>query len=144
MKKKVQFIEPVYTYHIDFVGHVNNIVYIEWMENARNKLIQAMNLSITEIAEKENTLPIITETFIQYKRPFFLNSTVHVEIWISKMMNASAIFQIRFLNENGEVCSEGWQKVLFIDKTTQRPTRIMQKYREVFEEFLIEKTEQKN
>ena len=136
--KKLHFKEPVYTYHIDFVGHVNNIVYIEWMENARNKLIQAMGLSIVEIAQNEKMLPIITGTTIKYIKPFYLNSSVQVEIWVSKLLNASAVFQIRFLNEKGEVCSEGEQKVLFIDSLNQKPTRLIGKYHDAFEKFLIE------
>ncbi len=135
--KKLKFTEPIYTYHIDFVGHVNNIIYVQWLENARVKLLQAMGLSITEIAEKDNILPIITETIIKYKKPYFLNNTVHVEVWVSKIMNASAIFEFQFLNEKGEVCSTSRQKVLFIDKETQRPSRKIIKYKEAFDKFLI-------
>ncbi len=135
--KKLKFTEPIYTYHIDFVGHVNNIIYVQWLENARVKLLQAMRLSITEIAEVDKILPIITETTIKYKKPFFLNSTVHIEVWVSKLMNVSAIFDFRFLNEKGEVCSTGQQKVLFIDEETQRPSRKIIKYKEAFEKFLI-------
>ncbi len=136
--KKLKFTEPIYTYHIDFVGHVNNIIYVQWLENARVKLLQAMGLSIAEIAEVDNILPIITETIIKYKKPFFLDNTVHVEVWVSEMMNVSAIFNFRFLNEKGEVCSTSQQKVLFIDKETQRPSRKIVKYRSDFERFLVD------
>ncbi len=134
--KKLKFTEPIYTYHIDFVGHVNNIIYIQWLENARVKLMQAMGLSITELADEDKILPIITETVIKYKKPFFLDNTVYVEVWVSKMMNVSAIFEFRFLNEKGEVCSTSNQKVLFIDKETQRPSRKIVKYKAEFEKFL--------
>ena len=30
--KKVVFDLPIYTYQIDFAGHVSNIVYLQWME----------------------------------------------------------------------------------------------------------------
>ncbi|NOR75652.1 MAG: acyl-CoA thioesterase [Draconibacterium sp.] len=135
--KKLKFTEPIYTYHIDFVGHVNNIIYVQWLENARVKLLQAMDLSISQIAEEDGILPIITETIIKYKKPYFLHNTVHVEVWVSKMMNVSAIFEFQFLNEKGEVCSTGQQKVLFIDEETQRPSRKIVKYKEDFEKFLI-------
>ncbi len=135
--RKLEFTEPIYTYHIDFVGHVNNIIYVQWLENARVKLLQAMGLSITKIAEEDKLLPIITETIIKYKKPYFLHNTVHVEVWVSKIMNASAIFEFRFLNEKEEVCSTGQQKVLFIDEETQRPSRLFGKYKMDFEKFLI-------
>lgn len=135
--RKLEFTEPIYTYHIDFVGHVNNIIYVQWLENARVKLLQAMGLSITKIAEEDKLLPIITETIIKYKKPYFLHNTVHVEVWVSKIMNASAIFEFRFLNEKEEVCSTGQQKVLFIDEETQRPSRLFGKYKMDFEKFMI-------
>lgn len=135
--KKLKFTEPIYTYHIDFVGHVNNIIYIQWLENARVKLLQEMGLSITELADVDAILPIITETVIRYKKPFFLDNTVHVEAWVSEIMNVSAIFEFRFLNEKGEVCSTGKQKVLFIDKATQRPSRKIVKYKALFEKFVV-------
>jgi acyl-CoA thioester hydrolase len=135
--QKLIFTEPVYTYQIDFVGHVNNIVYVQWLENARIKLIEAMGLTISQIAEQDEILPIITETDIKYKKPLFLSNKVHVEVWVSEMFNVSANFKFRFLNERGEVCSTAQQKVLFIDKATLRPSRKIVKYKENFERFYI-------
>jgi len=135
--QKLIFTEPVYTYQIDFVGHVNNIVYVQWLENARIKLIEAMGLTITQIAEQDEILPIITETDIKYKKPLFLSNKVQVEVWVSEMFNVSANFKFRFLNEKGEVCSTAQQKVLFIDKATLRPSRKIVKYKENFERFFI-------
>lgn len=136
--QKLKFTEPIYTYHIDFVGHVNNVIYVQWLENARVKLTEAMGLSIAELAKTDNIMPIITETQIQYKKPFFLDNEVHIEVWVSKMYNVSADFKFRFLNEKGEVCSTAQQKVLFIDRPTQRPSRKIVKYRDNFKRFLLE------
>ncbi len=135
--QKLIFTEPVYTYQIDFVGHVNNIVYIQWLENARIKLIEAMGLSITQLSVEDEILPIITETDIKYKKPLFLSNKVHVEVWVSEMFNVSANFRFRFLNEKGEICSTAQQKVLFIDKATMKPSRKIVKYKENFELFYI-------
>lgn len=135
--QKLIFTEPIYTYHIDFVGHVNNIIYVQWLENARVKLIEAMGLSIGQIAHSDGILPIITETIIQYKKPFFLGDTVQVEVWVSEMFNVSANFKFRFLNGKGEVCSTAQQKVLFIDQHSQKPSRKIVNYRENFERFYM-------
>jgi acyl-CoA thioester hydrolase len=139
--QKLTFEEKIYTYHIDFVGHVNNIVYVQWLENARIKLIEAMGLTISQIAEQDEILPIITETDIKYKKPLFLSDKVRVEVWVSEMFNVSANFKFRFLNEKGEVCSSAQQKVLFIDKATLRPSRKIVKYKENFERFLFIESE---
>jgi acyl-CoA thioester hydrolase len=135
--QKLKFTEPIYSYHIDFVGHVNNIIYVQWLENARVKLIEAMGLSITQIADEDDLLPIITETNIKYKKPYFLNNEVRIEVWVSKMHNVSAIFEFRFYNEKDELCSTAQQKVLFIDNKRMRPSRKIVKYKENFERYYL-------
>jgi len=135
--QKLIFEEKIYTYHIDFVGHVNNINYITWMENGRVKLFEAAGISITNLLEKENTLPIITETFIQYKKALFLNNQVRIEAWVSQINNASAILQFRFYNDNNELCTSGHQKGSFINSKTMRPVRISESLHKAFMKFLI-------
>ena len=134
---KLVYFEKIYTYHIDFVGHVSNIIYIQWMENGRMKLLEAIGLPVTEIAHGEGIVPVLTETSITYKKPFFLHNSVKIELWVSVLNNASAIMEFRFYNEKEELCATGWQKGLFIDRKSMRPSRLTQKHREAFEKFLI-------
>ena len=134
---KLVYEEKIYTYHIDFVGHVNNIIYIQWLENGRVKLLEAIGLPVTELATGDGIVPVLTETNISYKKPFFLHNSVKVEIWVSKLNNASAIMEFRFYNENDELCSSAWQKGLFVNRKTLRPTRLTDKYREAFEKYLV-------
>ncbi len=137
MKQKLIFNEKVYTYQIDFVGHVNNIVYVQWLENGRVRLLEAIGLPALDIATRKGVVPVLTETFICYKRPFFLNNRVTIEMWLSKLNNASAIMEFRFLNENGELCATARQKGLFIDRKSMKPVRLTEEYRSAFEKFLI-------
>lgn len=97
--KKLIFNEKIYTYQIDFVGHVNNIVYIQWMENGRLRLLEEMGFPISALAHSEGIVPVLTETSIKYRHPFFLNNEVTIEMWISKLNNASAIMEFRFYNQ---------------------------------------------
>lgn len=137
MKQKLTFKEKIYTYHIDFVGHVNNIIYIQWLENGRLKLLEAIGISPTELSQKEEIVPIIVQTYIKYKKPLFLNNKVKVELWVSKINNASAILEFNFLNEKKEICATAQQKGLFINSKTMRPQRLTAKFRRAFEKFLI-------
>ncbi len=138
MRKKLVFTEKIYTYQIDFVGHVNNIVYIQWLENGRVKLLEAMGIPITGLANSEGIVPVLTETIISYKKPLFLNNTVTVETWVSKLNNASAIMEFRFLNEEVALCATAQQKGVFVDRKTMRPVRLKKEHRMAFEQFLIE------
>ncbi len=134
---KFIYTEQVYTYHIDIVGHVNNIIYIQWLENGRMKLLEAMGIPVTDLSKKEGILPILTETNILYKKPLFIHNLVRIEMWVSKLNNASAILEFRFYNENDELCASAWQKGLFINTKTMKPTRLTDKHREAFEKYLV-------
>lgn len=138
---KLIFYEKIYTYQIDFVGHVNNIIYIQWMENGRVKLLEAIGMPAHEIAHTEEIFPILAETNIHYKRPLFLNNTVTVECWVSKLNNASAILEFRFFNEKNELCATGWQKGLFINRNSMRPARLTENHRKAFEKYLVTTSE---
>ena len=80
--KKLRFNEQIHTYHIDFVGHVNNIVYIQWMENGRLYLLEEIGYPVSELAKKEGVVPVITQTIINYKNPFFIHNRVEIKLWI--------------------------------------------------------------
>jgi acyl-CoA thioester hydrolase len=108
------------------------------MENGRLRLLEAMGLPVSEIADKAGIVPVLTETWIAYKRPLFLHNEANVEIWISELNNASAIMEFRFYNETGELCAKGRQTGLFVDRTTMRPVRLTGTAREAFERFMGE------
>lgn len=67
-----------------------------------------------------------------------MGNEVKIEMWVSKMNNASAILQFRFFNEKNELCASAWQKGLFIDRKSKRPKRITQEQRIGFEKHFIE------
>lgn len=137
--RKLIFNENIYGYHIDFAGHVNNIVYIQWLENGRTKLLEEVGTPAHKIDLQEGLVPVIIETQIKYKKPLFLHNKVTVELWLSKINNASVILDFRILDENLEICATAQQKGLFIDRKTMRPQRISQNFKDKFIEFLITK-----
>ncbi len=48
---KIIFEQQVYSFQIDYVGHVSNIVYIQWMEIGRTKLLEEIGLPLNKLAE---------------------------------------------------------------------------------------------
>jgi acyl-CoA thioester hydrolase len=125
----------VYSFHIDFIGHMNNIVYIQWMEIGRTKLLEAIGMPTHEILH-EGFVPVLVQTNITYKLPLYLGDRVQVKLWISELRNASAIMQFRFYNAQGTLAAEGWQKGLFADRETMRPRRLRSEERELFMPYL--------
>jgi acyl-CoA thioester hydrolase len=139
--QKVTFDPEIHTFHIDYLGHVNNGVYIQWMEIGRTKLLEAAGMVTTEIF-KESFAPLLVETHIAYKVPLYLGDRAHVEVWISEMRNTTGILQFRFYNGQGTLVAEGNQRGLFVDTKTMQPRRLRPEERAMFLPFLEESNSQ--
>lgn len=133
--KKIKFELTVHTFQIDFVHHLSNIIYVEWMEIARTKILEEVGLP-PENLEKEDTFPVLTHTEIFYKNPIYYGDKVWCETWISELGFASAIMEFRFYKNEGILCATGNQKGLFISGVTKKPKRISEEHRAKFEELL--------
>lgn len=134
--QKIALDLEIYTYQIDFIGHVNNSVYIHWMEIGRTKLLEAVGLPIHEIAQR-GFLPVLVHTDITYKTPLYLSDAVRMELWISELKQASAIMNFHFYNGKDALAAEAHQKGLFVDRETKRPRRLNQEERELFNPFVF-------
>lgn len=133
--QKICFELEVYSFHIDFLGHVNNIVYIQWMEIGRTKLLEAIGMPTQSIFQ-QGFAPVLVQTHIAYKSSLYLGDRVRIEMWLSELRNASAIMQFCFYNEQGAIAAEGWQKGLFVDRETLRPRRLRSEERLLFTRYL--------
>lgn len=134
--KKIIFQQDIHTFHIDFAGHVSNIVYIQWMEIGRLKLLAAVGMDVATLTSSENIFPTLVATTIQYKKPLFLGETVRIEVWLSKLKSVSAVMEFRFYNNAGELTTTGAQTGLFVDGTHHKPHRISQKQHAAFADYL--------
>lgn len=134
--KKIVFEENIYTYHIDFAGHVSNIVYIQWMEIGRLKLLEGAGMPVQEVVETFGLYPTLVKTEIRYLKQLFLGDRVRIEVWLSRLKHVSAIMEFRFYNGNGELTADGLQTGLFIDKESHQPKALDGTIREGFHPYL--------
>jgi acyl-CoA thioester hydrolase len=123
MPKIIFFDLEIYSYQIDLLGHVNNAVYIQWMEIGRTKLLEAIGLPTQQIFQ-QGFAPVLVHTNITYKSPLCLGDRVVVQVWLSELNHASAVLQFRFYNQSKTLVAEGQQKGLFVDLQTMHPRRL--------------------
>jgi acyl-CoA thioester hydrolase len=133
--ERLRYELQVYPFQIDFMRHVSNIVYIQWMEVGRCLLLDAVGLPIAQTGES-GFVPVLVETVISYKKPLRLGDRVQAEVWLSELSLASAWMEFRFENGVGELAATGGQRGLFIDLESGRPRRMSAEDRARFEPFL--------
>lgn len=135
--QKIIFDQEIHTFHIDFLGHVNNGIYIQWMEIGRTKLLEAAGMVTADIL-KQSFAPLLVQTTITYKVPLYLGDRAHIEVWLSELRNTTGILQFRFYNNQRILVAEGQQRGLFVDTKTMQPRRLLAEERSLFLPFLDE------
>jgi len=107
-------------YDIDASGHVNNAVYINWLEDLRNELFKRI-LPFDELISNGLYL-VVASTTIQYKKPLFLFQNpigrMKVDSYDKGVWLLSAVIEF----ENRPV-ARAQQKCVFIDKQTNKMIR---------------------
>lgn len=69
--QRAAFGQEIHTFQIDFLEHVNNGVYVQWMEIGRTRLLEAAGMRTHEI-RKQSIAPLLVETHITYNAPCIL------------------------------------------------------------------------
>ena len=134
---KVVYREQVHTFHIDINDHVNNAVYVQWLEVGRTRLLEAAHLRI-EAMQARGYLPIIVETWIQYRLPLSFPDTAKIEVWVSELTHVSAWIAFHVYSEaTGKLVARARQRGVFVDAKTNRPYRLSAEDRASFEAVLV-------
>ncbi len=115
------------TYDIDFVGHVNNIVYIRWLEDLRLLLLDTY--SPLEAMRQAGYVPIIVNTEIHYKRGIVLSDhEVQAEMWAGEFGRAIIRLEAQF-KVGDDIRATARQRGTFVDSTTMRIIRVPDDFR---------------
>jgi acyl-CoA thioester hydrolase len=139
--KKLNLDLSIYTFDIDFAGHVGNNVYLQWVEMGRCKLLETVGFPI-QTAIASGIAPVIANMNIAYKKPLYLGDQVSLEIWLSKLEKVIHVIEFRFYNGDGVVAATGHQKGVFVNATTLRPSSMSADMRNLFLPYLHTSEEQ--
>ncbi len=110
----------VKTYDIDAIGHVSNIVYIRWLEDARLAAL-GKYLPLDKLLGN-NISPVLVKTEIEYKRPIKLFDDVKLSAYISKVKGIRMIIDF-IINVNDETMAIAKQTGIFVNTNSGRPVK---------------------
>jgi acyl-CoA thioester hydrolase len=109
-------IEPA---DIDYMGHVNNAVYLKWVQEA----VVDYWRSIAPPEAVAGHLWVALKHEITYRRPTFLNDVVVAEVIAEKVEGARAMFTT-VVRRGEDVLSEIKSSWCCLDAVTKRPARL--------------------
>ena len=115
---------------IDFMGHVNNAVYLKWVQDA--VVSHWQKLAPAEAVAKHLWVALKHE--ITYRKPAFLDDEVMASVVLEKVQGARAFYQT-LIKRGEEVLAEVKSTWCCLDAVSHRPARLA---REIAQRFLAD------
>jgi acyl-CoA thioester hydrolase len=95
----------VRTYECDSYGHVNNAVYLNYLEYARREFLSAIGFDYQGLLAAGYYI-YITHIDIRYTASAVLDDRLFIEVEPIKLRKLSGVFRQRVLKEDGAVCAD--------------------------------------
>lgn len=116
---------------LDQNNHVNNVIYIQWMQDAAESHGQAAG--IIELAEADHGSWFVREHNIIYKLPAMLGDEILVKTWIENIKGFQSLrkYEIKRASDNTLLASAHTNWV-YVDKSTAKPKKIPTSFKAQF------------
>ena len=113
---------PVYRRFSDLdpLGHVNNVVYHDYLQEAR---VVQMN-DIGSIVNPEFAQIVVKQEIRHIKPLSYSREPILIEVSLTSLTRATYSLAYRILDENGVLVAEATSQLAVIDPTSGRPIRI--------------------
>lgn len=122
-------------YEMDALGHVNNAVYQNYLEQAAIEHSEHLGFSL-DYYRKQGGVFVMRRIEMDYLRPAFAGDTLEVTTWLQKMKGASVTrrYEIRRLGEDQQLVSAEvvW---VWVDVEAMRPRGIPREILDVFKQI---------
>ena len=112
----------VRSYELDSYNHVNNAVYLEYLEYARMEYLRAIGFDYPGLYEAGYYL-YVTHIDIHYRGSARLFDELSIEVEPVKLGKLSGTFKQTIKNQRGEICAEAEVSWGCVD-TTGRPAKL--------------------
>lgn len=117
---------------LDENGHVNNVVYVQWMQDAA--VAHADAAGCTRATRELGATWVARSHQIEYLRPAFEGDELVVVTWVADMRKATSLRKYEFLRRgDGAVLARGETNWVFVDVAKGRPRVIPETVRASFE-----------
>ncbi|HNW59647.1 MAG TPA: thioesterase family protein [bacterium] len=87
------------SYELDSFGHVNNAVYLQYLEYARSEYLLQVGLSFNDF-QSWNAIPYVVRAEIDYKASSRYNDEVEITGWVSDWGKSSFVLEYELFNKS--------------------------------------------
>jgi acyl-CoA thioester hydrolase len=107
--------------HIDILGHVNNAVWVQWME----QVAVAHWESVADPAHKDAYFWVVVRHEIDYLRAAVEGDRILARTWVGDAPRGAKFDRhMEFVAQDGKICVRARSWWAIIDKAAGRPIRV--------------------
>jgi len=130
MKPTKTLREPIFPYEftvpdeaVDENGHVNNVMYVQWMQDAAVRHYEAMGGR--QITIDVGATWVVRSHMVEYLRPAFAGERIKVLTWVVNIRRVRSLRRYKFVRiVDGQVLVRGETNWVFVDATDGSPRAI--------------------
>jgi acyl-CoA thioester hydrolase len=116
---------------IDGNGHVNNVAYVQWMQDVAVR--HSETSGCTRATRNANAIWVVRKHTVEYLRPAFEGDLITVMTWITDFRRALSLRKYKFIRtSDNTVLSRGETDWVFVDAASGRPRTIPQEVKGAF------------
>jgi acyl-CoA thioester hydrolase len=122
---------------IDLAHHVNNAVYLDYMDDAGNAVLEAYGWSFQRM-QAEGFAIVIRRNQIQYHQPALLDDELAISTWVSNVRRSTAIRHYAVhRSDDGELLAMAHAFCVWIDLEHGKPIRIPEGFLADFSDNIV-------
>lgn len=115
---------------IDENGHVNNVAYVQWMQDIAIEHYQSIG---GLEAQGNNATWVVREHRIEYLLPAFAGEEIEIRTWVENLRRVRSLRQYEFVRKlDGKILVKGETDWVFVNVRTGRPIPIPENVSNVF------------
>ncbi|MGA4636513.1 acyl-CoA thioesterase [Pseudomonas solani] len=120
---------PVRWGDMDSYGHVNNTLYIQYLEEARVAWFEQHGIPMTNVEQG----PVVLQTLHTYLKPVVHPATVVIQLFAGTVGTSSLVVEHHLSTEEDPhtLYGEGYCKLVWVDHAGNRPVPVPASLREL-------------
>ncbi len=128
---KEQFMSAIFDFsvevqpqHIDLLGHVNNVVYLEWMQHVATQHIEKLGLGLQDYLALKHAM-VAVEHQMQYRKAAFVTDQLILRTWLNDINALYSFRQYAFYRpKDQQIIFMAQTKWACVELETGKPKRM--------------------
>ena len=119
--------------HIDLLGHVNNVLYVQWMQDVATAHIEQLGLGLAQYLQLKHAM-VAVEHHVQYRKAAFEGEDLILRTWLDDLNTLYSFRQYVFYRPKDQsILFVGQTKWACIEIESGRPKRMSPSFTQTYQ-----------